>query len=124
MQMTMPQALFVSAKKATLSFEVAWACNAEDESYVELLGDKGGVKVGENSGVSVIHTEENGRPASLTIKYDPSRDRFVAELQKFVDAIKGEGLVAATGEEGLVAMRLLESIYKSSDEDREIVIAE
>ena len=30
-------------KKLTLSFEVAWACNAEDESYVEFLGDKGGV---------------------------------------------------------------------------------
>ncbi|MBR2434809.1 MAG: Gfo/Idh/MocA family oxidoreductase [Lentisphaeria bacterium] len=33
-------------KKATLSFEVAWACNAENEMYAEILGDKGGVKNG------------------------------------------------------------------------------
>ena len=43
-------------------------------------------------------------------------------MQKFVDAVQGKGEVAATGEEGLIVMKLLDAIYKSSEEDREIVI--
>lgn len=109
-------------KKATLSFEVAWACNAQDESYVEFLGDKGGVKCGENTGVTTFRTEVGNRMADVNVIYDPNRDRFAAELQKFVDAVKGKGKVAATGEEGLTAMKLLDAIYKSSKLDREVEV--
>ncbi len=109
-------------KKCTLSFEVAWACNAEDECYVELIGDKGGVKVGSNSGTSTIRTEVNGKIADIAVQYDPSRDRFAAELEKFVAAVRGKGKVPATAEEGLVAMRLLDAIYKSSSLDREVEV--
>ena len=109
-------------KKATLSFEVAWACNAQDESYVEFLGDKGGVKCGENTGVTTFRTEVGNRMADVNVTYSPERDRFAAELQKFVDAIKGKGKVAATGEEGLIAMKLLDAIYKSSKLDREVEV--
>lgn len=109
-------------KKATLSFEVAWACNAEDESYVEFIGTKGGVKCGSNTGVTHICTEVDGRMADVDIKYDPKKDRFAAELEKFVAAVQGKGKVAATGEEGLVAMRILDAIYKSSELDCEVEV--
>ena len=45
---------------------------------------------------------------------------FAGEMQIFADAVQGKCKVAATGEEGLVAMKLLDAIYRSSDEDREI----
>lgn len=109
-------------KKATLSFEVAWACNAEDECYVEFLGDKGGVKCGSNSGKTTFRTEIGGKIADLDLLYDNSRDGFVIELSKFVAAVQGKGEVPATGEQGLVAMRLLDAIYRSSEKDCEVKI--
>ena len=107
--------------KATLSFEVAWACNAEPESYIELLGTKGGVKVGTKDG-TVLRTEMDGRLADVELFYDKTPDRFVAEMEKFVAAVQGRGEVAATGEEGVVTMKLLDAIYQSSELDREVEI--
>ena len=107
--------------RATLSFEVAWACNAEPESYIELLGTKGGVKVGTKDG-TVLHTELDGRLADVELFYDKTPDRFVLEMEKFVAAVQGRGEVAATGEEGVVTMKLLDAIYESSELDREVKI--
>ena len=107
-------------EKATLSFEVAWACNAEDESYVELLGDKGGVRVGESR--TVLHTEVDNMIADIDLKFQNDRDRFAAEMEKFVDAVQGRGEVAATGEEALVTMSLLDAIYKSSEMNCEVEV--
>ena len=41
-------------------------------------------------------------------------------MEKFVAAVQGKGEVAATGEEGVVAMKLLDAIYKSSAMDCEV----
>ncbi len=106
--------------KATIVFEVAWACNAKDECYIELLGDKGGVKVG--MGDTNILTEVDNRIADIHLTYNNERDRFAAELGKFLAAIRGEGPVAATGEEGVVVMRLLDAIYKSSEMNQEVEV--
>ena len=46
--------------------------------------------------------------------------RRALELQKFCDAVQGKGKIPATGEEGVVAMKLLDAIYKSSELDREV----
>jgi len=107
-------------KKATLSFEVAWACNAQDESYIELLGTKGGVKVGTDK--TILRTEVDSRIADIELFYDKNKDRFAIEMEKFVAAVQGKGEVAATGEEGVMAMKLLDAIYKSSDLDREVEV--
>ncbi len=109
-------------KQATMSFEVAWACNADSEESVEILGTKGGVKLGANTGVTYFRTEVGDRMADVAIHYDNNRDLFASQLTKFYKALAGEGEVAATGEQGLVAMRLLDAIYKSSDLDQEVEV--
>ncbi|MBR2641725.1 MAG: Gfo/Idh/MocA family oxidoreductase [Lentisphaeria bacterium] len=109
-------------KKLTLSFEVAWACNAEDESYVEFLGDKGGVTCGSNTGKTIFRTEMDNHIADVEVRYDNSGDGFVKELTKFANAVQGKGEVPATGEQGLVAMRLLDAIYRSSEADCEVEV--
>lgn len=109
-------------KKATLSFEVAWACNAENEMYAEILGDKGGVKMGANSGKTTICTEVNGKISNIDFMYNTENDGFKVQLTKFVDAVQGNGEIVATGEQGLTLMRVLDAIYKSSDLDQEVEI--
>ncbi|OQA85699.1 MAG: putative oxidoreductase YcjS [Lentisphaerae bacterium ADurb.Bin242] len=106
--------------KATMSFEVAWACNSEEESYVEFLGTKGGVKVGR--GQTTILTEVDNRIADVKLSYPTEADRFTMEMRKFVDAVQGRGKVAATGEEGVVVMRLLDAIYKSGETNSEVTV--
>lgn len=106
--------------KATLVFEVAWACNAESESYIELLGDKGGVKVGE--GKTTILTEMDKKLADISLDYPQDADRFAIQMEKFVAAVQGKGEVAATGEQGVVVMKLLDAIYKSSEMNAEVDI--
>ena len=106
--------------KATLSFEVAWACNAHPENCIEILGDKGGVKLEGNN--VVLLTEYDNRPADIKLDYDPQRDGFADELRKFIAAVNGEGEVPATGEQGIIMMRVLDAIYKSSDLNKEVEI--
>jgi len=93
---------------------------SDDESYVELLGDKGGVKIG--SGETIIRTETDGLISDVKLHYDAANDAFAAEMEKFVAAVRGEGEIPATGEEGLTAMKLLDAIYRSSEMDCEVEI--
>lgn len=106
--------------KATLSFEVAWACNADDESYIELLGTKGGAKVGTDK--TIIRTEVAGQIANTELFYNKKRDRFVSEMDKFIAAVQGKGEVAATGEQGVILMQVLDAIYKSSEINQEVAL--
>ena len=70
----------------------------------------------------MLHTEMDGRLADVELFYDKTPDRFVLEMEKFVAAVQGRGEVAATGEQGVVTMKLLDAIYQSSELDREVEI--
>ncbi len=105
--------------KATMSFEVAWACNAKDEQMLEILGTKGGVRLG---GDLLFLTEIDDRIADVKLGYNAQRDGFAAEMTQFVAAVKGQGEPAATGEEGVVAMKLIDAIFRSSELDEEVAV--
>jgi predicted dehydrogenase len=107
--------------QATMSFEVAWAANAKDEQMLEILGTKGGLKVG---GDTVLLTEVDDMLADIKLNFDAKADGFAKELTKFVAAVKGEGEPPATGEQGVVAMKLIDAIYKSSKLNQEVVVGE
>lgn len=109
-------------EQATLSFEVAWACNSQEESYLELLGTKAGVKVsaGGSGGNLVFCTEVDDKIADVSVKYNPNRDKFAAEMAAFVNAVMGRGEPAATGEQGVTNMRLIDAIYKSAAAGQEV----
>lgn len=107
-------------EKATLSFEVAWACNAKSEYVIEILGDKGGVR-SDGDGL-VLTTEFDDRPAEIRMDYDKKNESFTRELRKFIGAINGENEIPATGEQGIIMMRVLDGIYKSSDLNKEVEI--
>lgn len=107
-------------KQATMSFQVAWASNAKDEMSLEILGTKGGFKTGD--GDLILRTENDSNIIDVKPIFDANNDGFVAELTKFAKAIKGEGEIPATGEQGVIVMKLLDAIYKSSELDQEVEI--
>lgn len=107
-------------RKATLSFEIAWACNVESPSYVELLGDKGGVRFGDDP--LVVYTEHGGRVANIELQYDNSMGPFEAQARALVANCRGRKNEAATGRQGVTVMRLIDAIYASGKADREVKI--
>ena len=87
---------------------------------MELLGDKGGVKIGGTK--TILRTEVDGMIADTELFFKRDQDRFVIQLEKFVAAVQGKGDVPATGEQGVILMEILDAIYKSSEEDSEVTI--
>ena len=108
--------------EATLTFQVAWACNSTPEDSIEIIGDKGGVKIGSSAKGVTLLTEYDNRPADIVLDYNANCDGFQKEAEKFVKAVQGEGEVPATAEEGVVLMRILDAIYKSSETNREVAV--
>jgi hypothetical protein len=107
--------------QATLEFMITWACNAQDEAYIELLGDKGGARVFDGKPMTLL-TEHNGRLADIQPKFDEKSDNFKKQAAAFLAACRGEAPPAATALEGVTIMKLIDSIYASSQLGREIEI--
>jgi len=104
----------------TMNFEVCWAANSEPQQFLEILGDKGGIRMG--SGTPVLLTEVGDRIADVKMDYDNKRDNFAEEMRAFIAAIKGEAEPAATAEEGVIIMKLIDAIYRSSAENAEVAV--
>lgn len=106
-------------KNASMSFEIAWAANVEDQCYVELLGDKAGTRITDGKTVTLF-TEHENRPADISPLFDANANIFESQARAFVAAIRGEQPPAASGPEGVTVMKLIDSIYASSERGCEI----
>lgn len=104
---------------ATMSFEIAWAANVEEQSVVELLGDKAGTRITDGKTVT-LYTEHENRPADITPQFDANANMFELQAKAFVAAIRGEQPPAATGAEGVAVMKLIDAIYASSSRGCEV----
>ncbi len=108
-------------RKATLSFEIAWAANSEDSAFVEVIGDKGGIRVLDGQPFTLL-TEFNGKVANVKLNCDDSGNPFHEQARKFAAACSGRSAPAASPEEGLTVMKLIDAVYASSRQGREISI--
>ena len=106
-------------RKATLSFEIAWAANVEASSYIELMGDKGGVRTMDGKPLKIL-TEYEGRLADITPQFNANISPFHVQASKFLAACRGECSPAATADEGLIVMRLIDGVYKSAKSGQEV----
>ncbi len=105
---------------ATLDFNICWAANAEDRGFIEILGDKGGLKLLDGKPLTLL-TEHHGRPANITPQY-PEVNPFHVQAAKFAAACRGLAQPAATAEEGVTVMKLLDAVYRSSRLGKEVDI--
>lgn len=107
-------------QNVTLTFEFSWAANCRPEDSVDVLGNKGGMRLCDGDGLKLF-TEYNGRVADVRPQYEDASPSEV-QARSFVAAIRGKRKPAATGEEGLTVMKLLDAIDKSSRLNREVAI--
>ncbi len=108
-------------KKASLSFEISWAGNTQNEAFVELLGDKAGVRAFDGKPLQIL-TEHGDRPADILPQFNADANGFQGQAKAFADACLGKRPPAATGEEGVTVMKLIDAIYRSSDQNEEVAL--
>lgn len=108
-------------KQATMTFEICWAANANEDTYVDILGDKAGVRAMDAKPLQFL-TEHGNRPADICPQYDANVNGFESQAKTFVAACRSEAPPAATGEQGVVVMKLIDAVYRSSRENREVAI--
>ncbi len=107
---------YVRTDKASISFNGAWAQNlAEEEAYVDFLGDKGGARITMGGNIRFYDKDMNKTVYELN-----APNYFETENEAFLNAI-------STGEKTkthisyiLETMKLLDALYKSSDTKKEI----
>jgi predicted dehydrogenase len=104
----------------TMLLEVAWAANvpATNQTH-EILGTKGGASLNP----LVISSQMDGMLVDTTPSGLPRVEHSHAPLiANVVRAIKGEEELIVHGEDSIRVMRIIDAIYKSSEEGREVKI--
>lgn len=108
-------------KQATMTFEISWAANAWEDTHVDIMGDKGGARILDGKPLQIL-TEQHGRLVNVAPQFDAKVNAFESQARAFVSACRGEAPPAATAQEGVTVMRILDAIYASSESNREVAI--
>lgn len=100
----------------TAKLEAAWASNSDTRGFVEILGDKGGVRI-------LPDVEFYGKRHGQLVDLKPhfaKVNQYVEELLHFVDCIRRRKRPMATGEEGAKVQRIIDALYKSAKLKKEV----
>ncbi|HEY3297145.1 MAG TPA: Gfo/Idh/MocA family oxidoreductase, partial [Armatimonadota bacterium] len=109
---------------ATLILDASWASHIEkDALYTTLLGTKGGAEVDPAKGKEALKVYKDiyGSPACITPDF-PEQSGHHTEIKHFVDCLVNGTELISTGEHGLEVVRILNAVYKSAEQKREIVL--
>ena len=105
---------------ATMMAEVSWAINMEPEStteYTHIMGSKAGAKMNPLR----IYGEENGYLSDMTIPVG-KMNAYEAEIDYFLNCVRTGTKPLSNQDDGLTMMKILEGIYTSANEHREITV--
>ncbi|MBI2440430.1 MAG: Gfo/Idh/MocA family oxidoreductase [Lentisphaerae bacterium] len=108
-------------KKASLVFEIAWAANTEDVQFIDILGDKGGARIFDGKPLTIF-TEHNDLVANVSPLINEGANTFHRQADIFIKACQGKCPPAATAEQGVTLMKLIDAVYASSQGGREVAV--
>ncbi len=110
------------ANGAVINLETSWALHTDDEDYINIMGDKAGVKLAPLGKDLRIYSEVDGDLVNSTRVTDAGTmdSIFLGQMRNFVSAITEGTPLRAPAEHGLVVTRMLEAIYASAKSGREV----
>jgi predicted dehydrogenase len=113
---------FSSGAVATL--EAGWSVVRDEFYFCDVYGTKGSaginpIKVTRRSGNELEAVSHKGEGVSRATLYQKS---YQTELQHFINAVAGLVPVLSTGREAFECMRVIEALYRSVEEQREVAI--
>ena len=108
---------------ATLTLELTWGLLMEkDFSYLNLFGSGGAALLNPFR----VHKGMHGSLVNVTPTQEPSRNQYrqsmEAQIQHFVDALRGAKHPTGLAAEILPVMELMDAIYRSADQGREVKV--
>jgi predicted dehydrogenase len=112
----------------TLEVNVTWAMNLPEGTLrdgVVLLGDRGGCSFDIWKNRFVLSTEEEGQLVDLTPQFpdaDPWLGAWITQHEIFRSNVEHRRQPDASGEDGRDVQAILDAIYRSSAEGREVEI--
>ena len=105
---------------ASLTIEASFAANIEKDIFnTALLGVEGGCELSPLK----MFREEKQTLLDVTPVFLPQVNIHEAEIFDFIEAVRDDKPVPVPGEEALSVTKILDAIYKSSEEGREVPIA-
>ena len=109
---------------ATLVLESSFVANIEhDEMRTNVMGTEGGAVLDPfNDANTKLFREESGTLTDTQPVFLPKLGSHEMEIRSFVQAIIDDTPVEVPGEQGLMVTRILDSIYASSEQGKEIVL--
>lgn len=102
---------------AMLAFEATWAINAPDGSNTMVCGSKAGATLNPLT----VYGEREGYLSTDSIKVIDN-DRFASEIEHFADKMLNGGEVRYPIEQAIQMQEMLDAIYLSGKEGREVII--
>jgi predicted dehydrogenase len=108
----------------TLQLNVSWSINVgsmNPEQVVRVVGDKGGVAL-EGLDHPFLYTEQDGQIVDVKAQYS-NVDPGLEEIKQFAAVVKGEAKPTATAEQGRTVQAILDAIYRSGEERKEVSVA-
>jgi predicted dehydrogenase len=106
----------------SMVFDIVWAGNVQDAAYIDVIGDKAGVRIFDDRPMTIL-TEDHGHVADLQPKYRTNVNSYQVEDQKFIDAVRGLSAPDVPAEQGMVTMKLIDAIYASSQANKEVQLS-
>lgn len=111
----------------SLILEVGWAANVshnEEKGYIRVLGDKGGLEGIGNEAILDISFHERTKNFLIDTKPVLKKVDMALEMIKaFVKSIIEDTNPLVSGEESIILHSIIDGIYKSSEENKEVKIS-
>jgi predicted dehydrogenase len=113
---------------ATIELNAIWAMNVPDGALpdgIALFGERGGCRFGLQDRALTLATEAMGAPADLTPHFegaDPGQQAWDAQARAFARLLEGEGEPVATAAQGRAVQAVIDAIYRSAAEGREVEV--
>ncbi len=104
-----------------ISFNGAWAQNiGESETYIDFIGDKAGIRL-QYGGAFKIYGVKDGMLTKMETECR-GVNMYDAEINSFIDCIKTGKKNQANIDYAIETSKIMQAIYDSSEQHREIVI--
>jgi len=112
---------FVRTTGSTITLNGAWAQNIGiGESFIDFIGSKAGIRLQYGRDFAVYKVQD-GEPKANTVEY-AKWDMFQKEINSFVESVRTKKKLVSNIDAAIITSRMLQALYDSSEQEREVVL--
>lgn len=110
-----------------ITIEVSWALCGRDEERIQLVGDQRGADIstdlyGETTPLHLFHVDGEHPSKAVPLPPDLVGSAWDRSIERFIQALRTDTPPAATGQEALRDLEILDAAYRSAAAGQEITL--